>query len=156
MCFVVRRLTWDDIDGVVLIERQSASSWSKEQVSAELDYGRSVSYCAISESDTCLGWCTARLIGDEAELLKIAVREDSKRCGIGSALFDHLAARLYSRGVTNLFLEVRSHNIPAIHFYTRLGFQEFGRRKGYYRNPDDDGLLFKRIIEKGADPEQGE
>lgn len=146
----VRRLTREDVEAVVFIEQQSVSSWSKEQVSAELDYDKGVSYCAISGSGTHVGWCTARLIGDEAELLKIAVRNDAKRLGIGSALFNHLRANLHARGVKDLFLEVRAHNIPAIYFYTRLGFQEVGRRKGYYKHPDDDGLLFKIIIEKGT------
>lgn len=152
MPVVVRRMTSDDIDAVVLIEQQSVSSWSKEQVSKELDYGKSVSYCAVSEPDACVGWCTARLIGDEAELLKIAVRNDSKRSGIGSSLIDHLVTTLHARCVEDLFLEVRSQNISAIHFYTRLGFQEVGRRKGYYKNPDDDGLLFKKKIAEGDVP----
>ncbi|WP_163337859.1 ribosomal protein S18-alanine N-acetyltransferase [Desulfopila sp. IMCC35008] len=156
MRVVVRRFTRDDIQAIAFIEQQSVSSWSKEQVSAELDYDRSVSYCAVSESGAHLGWCTARLVGGEAELLKIAVRNDSKRLGIGTLLFNHLVASLHARGVKDLFLEVRSQNIPAIHFYTRLGFQEIGRRNGYYKHPDDDGLLFKRIIEKGMGPEQGE
>jgi [ribosomal protein S18]-alanine N-acetyltransferase len=146
MGVVVRKMTSDDIDDVAHIELQSVSPWSREQIAAELDYQRSVSYCAVSESEGCVGWCTVRTIGDESELLKIAVRTDYRRSGVGSALLEYLVATLQAQCVKDLFLEVRSQNIPAISFYSRLKFKEVGRRNDYYKKPDDDGLLFKKKI----------
>jgi len=38
-------------------------------------------------------------------------------------------------------LEVRPSNSGAIALYQKFGFVEAGRRKRFYRNPDEDGLI---------------
>ena len=41
-------------------------------------------------------------------------------------------------------LEVRVSNDPAIALYEKLGFQQVGRRKNYYRNPKEDALILRK------------
>lgn len=41
-------------------------------------------------------------------------------------------------------LEVRASNEPAVSVYRKLGFEEVGRRKNYYRNPKEDALIMRR------------
>ena len=43
--------------------------------------------------------------------------------------------RLAAFGVTRVFLEVEEGNQPALRLYARAGFQEVGRRAGYYPRP---------------------
>jgi ribosomal-protein-alanine N-acetyltransferase len=38
-------------------------------------------------------------------------------------------------------LEVRPSNSGAIALYQKFGFAEAGRRKRFYRDPDEDGLI---------------
>ena len=42
-------------------------------------------------------------------------------------------------------LEVRASNVPAIAFYTQMGFQQIALREQYYSNPVEDAMILRRI-----------
>jgi ribosomal-protein-alanine N-acetyltransferase len=42
-----------------------------------------------------------------------------------------------------IFLEVRESNQTARKFYESIGFQEIGRRRDYYKNPVESGIVMK-------------
>jgi len=48
-----------------------------------------------------------------------------------------------SRGGIDVYLEVRESNHAARALYEKWAFQEAGRRKSYYRDPDEDALLLR-------------
>ncbi len=53
-------------------------------------------------------------------------------------------------GVTEVILEVRASNQPALGLYRRLGFVETGRRPGYYMDPPEpaeDAVLMRLGLE---------
>jgi len=83
------------------------------------------------------GFALTRAIVDEAELLLIAVHPDARRRGIGAKLIAAVAQTARRRGVTRLFLEVRSNN-PALGLYTSNGFTKIGERPNYYRGVNSD------------------
>jgi ribosomal protein S18 acetylase RimI-like enzyme len=56
-------------------------------------------------------------------------------------LFAALAAELALAGVTEVILEVRASNFPAVALYGTLGFTETGRRPRYYADPIEDAVL---------------
>ena len=70
--------------------------------------------------------------GDEAHLLNLTVKPESQSNGLGGKLLDHLLQRGKDKGAETVFLEVRESNHAAIHLYERTGFNEIGRRRGYY------------------------
>ncbi len=45
------------------------------------------------------------------------------------------------RGAGLITLEVRTHNQPAIELYRKLGFEEVGKRRGYYADTGEDARL---------------
>ena len=79
-----------------------------------------------------MGLVVARVAADEAEILTIAVRADTRRRGIGSALLAAAKTEARSRGATRLHLEVAEDNFAARKLYAHLGFETVGRRAGYY------------------------
>lgn len=81
------------------------------------------------------GFALNRQIADEAELLLLAVLPDYRRRGVAMALIDRSRAILRDRNGIRLHLEVR-HNNPAIELYKKAGFEQIGRRPGYYRSLD--------------------
>ncbi len=78
------------------------------------------------------GFGIGRVIGDEAELLTIAVDPDHQRKGIGRELLSDVEATARLRGVKRMFLEVSEENAAAIALYEGAGYDTAGRRPGYY------------------------
>ena len=49
-------------------------------------------------------------------------------------------------GSQSLTLEVRASNASARSLYEKLGFEQIGCRKNYYRNPKEDALILKKTL----------
>jgi ribosomal-protein-alanine N-acetyltransferase len=45
-----------------------------------------------------------------------------------------------------IFLEVRESNAAARAFYEKLGFEQMGRRKGYYADGLEDAIIYRRML----------
>lgn len=82
-----------------------------------------------------LGFSLARTVADEAELLLLAVRPDSRRRGIGRSLLQHFQSTALDKGAEHLHLEVRDGN-QAVSLYNESGFTVVGRRRAYYNGGD--------------------
>ena len=50
------------------------------------------------------------------------------------------------RQVEAVFLEVRSRNEAALRLYQKNGYIQVGVRPGYYSDPVDDALIFKKEV----------
>lgn len=81
------------------------------------------------------GYILYRIIGDEAELLSMAVEESRRNQGIGAKLLSAMLADLKERGVKALFLEVSEENRAAQALYEAFGATTVGARKNYYNDP---------------------
>lgn len=93
-----------------------------------------------------LGFVLVQVAGEEAEILTLAVEPRCRGRGIGKRLV--AAARDLGRraGARTLFLEVQDGNAAAIALYGATGFEQFARRRGYYRLPGGgtaDALLMR-------------
>ncbi|KAB2916281.1 MAG: ribosomal-protein-alanine N-acetyltransferase [Hyphomicrobiaceae bacterium] len=82
-----------------------------------------------------VGFILGQLAADEAEILTLGVRADRQRHGIGRRLVEALGRAARKAEAKRLFLEVAADNAAALGLYKGLGFQEVGRRKGYYERP---------------------
>lgn len=92
----------------------------------------------------------ARIAADEAEILTLAVRPAQRRQGLARALLEEAARLCAAHGATALFLEVATRNQAARALYAAHGFEQVGRRRGYYADGDDALTLRRRLAP--ADP----
>jgi ribosomal-protein-alanine N-acetyltransferase len=123
------------------IEGESfALPWSEGSMLREI-YGGDALVFAAREGDGVLGFSVLRLIGDEGELLQIAVARRARRRGIASELLRETLAGAAERGVRRVFLEVRASNDGARALYAARGFNEVGRRRRYYDAPVEDAVV---------------
>jgi [ribosomal protein S18]-alanine N-acetyltransferase len=135
-----------DLGAVSEIENEALSPWSLDLLRQELEVQSGFRLVAEDEVLRLVGWCACRLMWPEVELLKIAVAQRDNRRGIGSRLLDHLLEYVRHEKYSNLFLEVRAENAAALGFYHDHGFQQVGRRRGYYSEPKDDALLLRKDL----------
>jgi len=84
-----------------------------------------------------------RNLGEEAEILDLAVPRSHRRQGHAAFLLENFLHGAAQSAVQGIFLEVRASNAAAIALYRKFGFQISGRRSNYYRNPDENALLMR-------------
>jgi ribosomal-protein-alanine acetyltransferase len=143
----VRRMTQADLDQVIEIEQSltDAPHWPRSAYLAALDPDAMPPRIALvieeSGSGVLAGFAVASLLSPQAELETIAAAPQFQRRGMAGRLFAALAAELRTTGVTDVILEVRASNEPALGFYRRSGFVETGRRPRYYHDPVEDAVL---------------
>lgn len=121
------------------------SSWSTEQVTELLQEGASLATVVLVKKKI-VGYALYRSIPPEAELLRIAIAPEVQGSGYGRLLIEDGIALLAARGVSGIFLEVASKNLPALALYRAAGFIEIGRRERYYSLTSDDAIVMKRHI----------
>jgi ribosomal-protein-alanine N-acetyltransferase len=107
-------------------------------------------YFAVARADhgKLAGYVVAWYVMDEGELANLAVAPDDRGQGIGGALLDAMLADAGSRGIKQVYLEVRESNVSARHLYASRDFEEVGQRKQYYRSPKEDALILRRTLKR--------
>jgi ribosomal-protein-alanine N-acetyltransferase len=78
---------------------------------------------------------------DEAHISTLAVHPGFRGQGIGARLLVAMLGEAAALGARLVTLEVRVSNLAAQRLYRKFGFEEVGRRKGYYRDNAEDALL---------------
>ena len=137
----LRRGEVGDMSALARIHRAAFDHpWSESDFSAYL-----ASDLVWVSGEPIAGFLLIRAVGDEAEILTLAVDPAHRRAGHAAALVDAAKQDLAKTGVSRLFLEVAADNSPALALYERQGFLPIGVRKGYYRRdtgPNMDAKLF--------------
>ena len=138
----IRQAKLYDVPALARIERDSfGSPWSAEEITKDVTAGDNV-YVAVAEyGGEKAGYGEIRNVAGEAQIYNIAIAPEFRRAGIGEALLRHMIAKAEGDSCELVTLEVRSGNEAAMALYTKLGFREVGRRKGYYLKGGEDAVL---------------
>ncbi len=75
----------------------------------------------------------------------IAVSEEHRRKGIGSALVGMMTEFAREKGLRKIYVNTSMEAGGALHFYIRNGFQPEGIMKDFYKDGEDGIILGKRI-----------
>ena len=155
----VRPAEFSDIPRLLAIERQSQSAahWGERDYHAlfpatpkdEGSVPRRICLVVESAPETgdsspdslVAGFVVALCLDPEWEIENIVVDPTLRRRGCATLLLRELLSRASHEGAETIFLEVRESNHSARSFYARLEFQVFGRRRNYYRDPEEDAIL---------------
>lgn len=146
--YAIRPMTSADVDRVMELERAMfpKDAWSEELLRSELAEPTRRYFVAerpgVSGGGGIIGYAGLRAVPPQGDVQTIAVEEAWWGRGIGAALLAELLEQARVRGVTDVFLEVRSDNPRARELYRRFGFAEIGMRRRYYR--DADAIVMRR------------
>ena len=148
----IRPLHADDLEQIIGIAEilAEAPQWSREQYDDALSPHAQVARIALVAQDTrsadIVGFTIASLVIPEAELETIAVAREYQGQGIGAHLLAALVHELKGAGVSELHLEVRVSNHPAIRFYESANFRRTGVRPRYYTDPEEHAVLMSLYL----------
>jgi ribosomal-protein-alanine N-acetyltransferase len=138
-----------DLESIVELEKAAFSDpWSLASFESVL--AEPAAFFAVArenEREPILGYVVAWFAADEGEIANLAVREPTRRRGIGAALLDGALAEGIRRGARHVYLEVRESNEAARRLYASRGFEEVGRRRKYYQRPVEDAVVLRRVME---------
>ena len=136
-------MTADHVEQIAALEKLCFSDpWSLNSIAHELSNPLSLWLVALVDNQVA-GYIGSQSVMGESDMMNVAVHPDFRRQGIAEALVQGLMVALKEKGNYSLALEVRASNEPAKRLYGKLGFQQVGCRKNYYRNPREDGLILK-------------
>ena len=142
----IRRMTVDDLPGVVEIDRQSFPiPWPERTYRYELKENSSAHLFVASDSggasSEVIGYVGYWMLVDEAHISTIAVHPDYRRRGLGEQLLLAALRHALKLGAVEATLEVRASNLAAQNLYRKYGFEEVGQRQHYYRDNGEDAIL---------------
>lgn len=137
----IREILKSDIPGIAKMEAEIFSDpWSEKALLDSLEQSHVCFYGAYKESDL-VGYLIFSHIVDEVEIFRIAVKKSCRGEGIATLLLDALKNFGEEQKVMKALLDVRESNVAAIYLYKKAGFAEDGRRRNFYENPREDGIL---------------
>lgn len=142
----IREMTLQDLPDVLEIDRVSFPvPWPERSYRFELIENPAAQLFVAEKSDEAesqvVGFIGYWLIGDEVHISTFAIHPDYRKQGIGESMLLRALRTARTRGAALATLEVRVSNWPAIHLYEKLGFEQVGKRAGYYRDNGEDALL---------------
>jgi len=141
---MIRRASEHDVGSITAIEnRVFRHPWNKNQIQQELkqENGKLV-YVEIEEK--IMGYIMVRVVENEAQILNIAIDLPFQHRGYGKKLLQNTLHELGTE--TDVFLEVRVSNLPAIKLYSEFNFEEIGVREQYYFGGENAIVMYRKAV----------
>jgi ribosomal-protein-alanine N-acetyltransferase len=126
-----------DADAVASLHAKSFyRGWPRQDIESYLSDSDTPTLVACDKAHKVAGFAMLRLLGDDAELMTIAVDQKYRGKGVGAALLKACFEDLRMTASRRMILEVAADNPAAIRLYEKLGFSKLSERHGYYARPD--------------------
>jgi [ribosomal protein S18]-alanine N-acetyltransferase len=141
---LVRPAIAADITAMMRLEKHAvtAAHWSLQQYEQVFANREPRRQALVIERDGIEGFLVARVLDKEWEIENMAVSGPARRHGLGTRLLGEFLDRARVAGAEMVFLEVRESNHAARALYEKWAFVQSGRRKGYYRGPEEDAITY--------------
>ncbi len=117
-----------------------AEAWDEKDFLESLEKDHTF-MCVAEKDKKIMGYSVFYLASDQAELESIAVIPGARGYGIAGRIMEYSLQSIHARGVRLVTLEVRESNAAARRLYERFHFEILGKRKCFYRNPQEDALI---------------
>jgi ribosomal-protein-alanine N-acetyltransferase len=144
--FVIEPMMAAHIESVLQIEKECGLNHGTfESYQIDIKKQENLIFVAINNKKI-LGFVSARLISSVVEIINIGVLPEARRNRAGQALLEEVLRKAFENNALECWLEVRNSNLAAQKFYLTNKFKIVGRRKKYYSNPVEDGILMTLIF----------
>ena len=117
-----------------------ALAWNEQALADELT-NDTAHFLVLERSGEVVGYIGTFVVIDSCYVSNIGILPQYRRQGFASVLMEGACRNAYSLGARSISLEVRPSNSAALALYEKLGFEEIGLRRGFYREPKEDALI---------------
>jgi ribosomal-protein-alanine N-acetyltransferase len=141
----IRAAELKDVPAIRTLELQepNASHWAANQYEKLIETG--IVLVAVQSGTVC-GFIAAQILPGELEIQNVVVGREFMRKGIATDLVCEIIARARAANMSGIILEVRESNHAARNLYFKSDFCAVGRRRAYYRNPQEDAILYAKRL----------
>lgn len=143
----VREMTLEDVQDVILIEREIfLFPWSIGNFSDSVKAGY---VCrVIVKENTILGYGIMMMSPEEGHILTLGIGVDWQKQGLGKVMIDYFSDHARINNAKSILLDVRESNERAIRLYKKMGFEHIAVRKDYYPTMSgrENALVMKLIL----------
>ena len=145
----IETATIRQLDQLYQIEEQcfNQEAFTKRQIAYLLTDYNTIGLVAKTNNDIT-GFIIAQVeIENETlfgHIITVNVAPPYRRKGIAKKLLQEIESLLKQKGITEIHLEVREDNNPAIKLYLSLNYQKMGKLEKYYGNKH--GLYLKKTL----------
>ena len=137
----------NDINALEVVDEQcfekGTERYSSKSFEGEL-LEPSKHYIVALYQNLVIGYIGVQRLGDELNLLKIAVLPQYQKLGVGFKLMELSFEYKRQNNLQNYFLEVREDNQNAIRLYQKFGFKTKSKREKYYSDGTDALVMFAK------------
>ena len=105
----------------------------------------------IEQGSQLAAFILVQFIRPEAEILTLATAPRFQRLGLAQRIVHATEHELRTDGLEKWLLDVAADNHRAIAFYQKIGFQDDGRRPGYYKRLEGsrvDAILMSKHVSR--------
>ena len=130
-----------DLPVVMELDREAFfDPWSRETWQRELHNPIAVWIVEVADGEIT-GYAGIWNVAGEAQVMRVAVRENLRNRGLGLALVRELVRKAWEAGAEAVTLEVRERNAAALKVYERCGFVSQGLRPRYYEDTGEGAVI---------------
>ena len=142
----VRDWKFEDILKISQLEKEifTDEAWSYKTLATVFEMN-TFSGVLCEDDGEVAGYGGVTVAADSADIGNIAVSENYRCGGIGTAILKRLCEKAKEKGAEKVFLEVRVSNSAAMRLYLKCGFVGAYARTRYYPNGEDCLVMVKKI-----------
>lgn len=142
---MIKKITSKNLETIVkLEEKHLTQTLGYDFLKQELNTNPYTYMIGYEKEEKLIGYLSARIFEDHAEILNIVVEKEFQKQGIGTKLLQTLINEVEKRTIKSVILEVRASNHNAQKLYQALGFEKILTKSNYYPNEDAYIFLWKK------------
>ena len=139
----IRIAELEDLNEIYNIEKKVFNDyWSLDLIKSEIIEEKYSRVTVLELKKKIIGYIFQRKIYDENHIINLAIDIPYQHRGYGKFLLMKILEK--DDNDTNVFLEVKEANLPAVKLYIDLGFEEVDRKEGYYSDGSNAIFMLKK------------
>ncbi|NLK12092.1 MAG: ribosomal protein S18-alanine N-acetyltransferase [Candidatus Phytoplasma sp.] len=142
---MIKKITIENLEDIVNLEKKHLNqTLGYDFLNQELTTNPYTYMIGYEKEKKLIGYLSARIFEENAEILNIVVEKEFQKQGIGTKLLQTLINEVEKRKIKSIILEVRASNHNAQKLYQALGFEKILTKPDYYPNEDAYIYLWKK------------